>query len=175
MLIRCARRSAGCDGAWARRGSWRNCCKQGPIYSWRSAMAQSDPTVPSTRLAGDTADKVATLREDQRQQWAQGRRPVVEDYLALEPALAQNAEAILELICQEMVLREQHNDPPHREDYQRRFPGLARELAIQFELHEAVRDKVLPGLEGRLEAEPAAPELPGLEILGVLGQGGMGV
>jgi WD40 repeat protein len=138
-------------------------------------MAQSDPTVPSTRLAGDTADKVATLREDQRQQWAQGRRPVVEDYLALEPALAQNAEAILELICQEMVLREQHNDPPHREDYQRRFPGLARELAIQFELHEAVRDKVLPGLEGRLEAEPAAPELPGLEILGVLGQGGMGV
>ena len=78
---------------------------------------------------------------------------------------------------------------PHLMEYLNRFPQYARELTLQIELHQAVETHGegpdtwdgYPGISSdRAAVESASeaedyPEIPGYEILGVLGRGGMGV
>src|SRR5262249_39607262 len=72
---------------------------------------------------------------------------------------------------------------PQLEEYQRRFPGMAAELALQFDLERAMQLEPSDGRVaqsttlGRSRARPAAPgdpALPGYQILGELGRGRMG-
>src|SRR5439155_2650389 len=77
-------------------------------------------------------------------------------------------------------------DHPEFEEYRQRFPQLADELAVQFEVDRALGGPLLTDSPGRLDAlgpiaaagaETTAPlpSLPGYEVLEVLGRGGMGV
>jgi tetratricopeptide (TPR) repeat protein len=83
------------------------------------------------------------LRMDQRRRWQQGDRLAVEVYLKQEPALEMDAEAVLELIYNEVVLREEAADPPRLEEYLDRFPAYADQLRIQFEVHRALEGNAL--------------------------------
>jgi putative methionine-R-sulfoxide reductase with GAF domain len=126
------------------------------------------------------------LRE-QRRRWRQGERVLVETYRDEQPALCSAREVLLDLIYNEILLREEDGERPRLEEYQQRFPQLAEELVLQFEVDRAldalppvvdasdqatVRDS-LPAAKG--DSSDILPTLPGYEVMEVLGRGGMAV
>jgi hypothetical protein len=142
----------------------------------------SDPTPPN----GDPGE-VAALRLDQRRRWQAGERVPVEDYLRRYPAVEASVEAALDLIFNEFLLRERLGERPEVEEYRHRFPHHAEALQAQVELHRALvggteaGSRPPPGGAETLPVlspgggEATRPEVPGYEILGELGRGGMGV
>jgi WD40 repeat protein len=128
---------------------------------------------------------VARLLLDQRRRWLQGERVLVEAYLEQYPALDGNIEALLDLIHNEVILREGNGEIPQLAGYQARFPVLASQLAFQFELDQLIqshhrqqstpRDGSSLGKSSSLRGEREMPSVPGYEILELLGRGGMGV
>jgi serine/threonine protein kinase/WD40 repeat protein len=115
---------------------------------------------------------------DQRQRWRQGERVLVEAYLERQPTLAADAAAVLDLLYQEVLLRQERGEAPQPEEYQRRFPRWADQLALQLEVDRAFQPGLVRRPEGGPPAgapAPAGPAVPGYEIRGELGRGAMGV
>jgi tetratricopeptide (TPR) repeat protein/tRNA A-37 threonylcarbamoyl transferase component Bud32 len=63
---------------------------------------------------------------------------LVEEYLARHPPLADDPEALLDLVYAEFVLREERGEAPTEEEYLRRFPRHAEQLRKQIGLHRAL-------------------------------------
>src|SRR5437868_37933 len=74
----------------------------------------------------------------QRERWERGERVRVEDLLARNPPLRDEPEAVLDLIYNEVVLREERGERPRLRDYLNRFPELAEPLRVQFEVDDAL-------------------------------------
>ncbi len=74
----------------------------------------------------------------QREAWQSGARPLVEDFLRDYPHLAESADAVLDLIYNETVLREERRETVTLEEYLARFPQLEGPLRIQFEVDSAL-------------------------------------
>jgi serine/threonine-protein kinase len=126
------------------------------------------------------------LLSDQASRWQRGDRVRVEDYLRRYPRLSENEEALLDLVYAEAVLAQKNGETIRIEKYESRFPTLKDRLRRQFAVHQAVgfsyRDdphgtgtEPATTPEVRPRGGPALPALPGYEILGELGRGGMGV
>jgi hypothetical protein len=81
---------------------------------------------------------VAALLADQRARWARGDCVPVEALLQQHPALHNDTEGLLDLIYQEVFLRERRGESPQRDEYLRRFPHLAGPLGEQFDVHQAI-------------------------------------
>jgi hypothetical protein len=131
-------------------------------------LAQAGP-LPPEQVA-------AVLRIDQRQRWQAGERVPAEDYLRHHPAVGASAEAVVDLVYGEFLLRERLGERPDVDEYRHRFPDHAGALRAQIELHRVLAggSETLPGLPP-VGGEPARPEVPGYAILSELGRGGMGV
>jgi hypothetical protein len=143
-----------------------------------------DPTLPDDAIP----KLVAKLQAHQRTCWQQGDLIPVEVYLERYPILRTHAEGLLDLIYHEVLLREERGEQRQLEDYLRRFPQLAAPLRAQFEVHEALDAEELRPFAATefssrdssgphsVRAEPIERlNIPGYEVLGVLGHGGMGV
>jgi WD40 repeat protein len=121
----------------------------------------------------------------QREAWEKGSRPRVEELLELHPHLRDDPEAVLDLIYNEALLREEAGEAVRFEEYVSRFPHLGPALRAQLEVEEALAQGDLsaapPAPLGTTvpAAAPAAPQplpqLEGCDLLGELGRGAMGV
>jgi WD40 repeat protein len=141
----------------------------------------------SQAAPGTPAQQAAVLIQEQRRRWRLGERALVEAYLQQHPTLQHDAEALLDLVYNEILLREQDGETPRIDEYLERFPAIGAQLRLQFEVDQALdsEDLLQSGCHGRTELDPAigraapvsagTPSVAGYEILGVLGRGGMGV
>jgi serine/threonine protein kinase/predicted Zn-dependent protease len=130
------------------------------------------------------ATPLHSLPQDQRRRWQSGERVRVEAYLNEIPTLAGKSELVLDLIYNEIVLREECGEGPQFAEYEQRFPALAGEIRRLFEVHRALKEPSTfsvntnwRALLNEATASQAAslPSVPGYEILSELGHGGMGI
>jgi serine/threonine protein kinase/tetratricopeptide (TPR) repeat protein len=151
-------------------------------------MNSDGPAEQGIAAGSGLDDLITSLLEDQARRWRAGDRVRLEDYLARHPALRDDPDAMLALVFNEVGVREELGESPSADEYIARFPGLAREVAEQFEVHRTLRATPGPSAgtqpasagstgarSGTGGGEPSWPEVPGYEIQGMLGRGGMGV
>ncbi|HEV3440633.1 MAG TPA: protein kinase, partial [Gemmata sp.] len=86
---------------------------------------------------------VAFLVRDQRRRWELGERILLETYFEKYPHWQVPTTELLDLIYHEILVRERHGECPGLSEYVERFPHLAEELRLHFEIHQA-----FPNVEG---------------------------
>lgn len=150
----------------------------------------NDPTRQNERLL-----RQACVELDRRRR--SGEDVKVESFFQQFPALAQDAEAAIELIYTELVLREELGETVRSEDYYRRFPQWADRLRKLMAVHDglpqmskhptqAMHSGVQPPQPAPTAVErfnvPRSPAMLQLgyhlgdyEIVNVLGRGGSGI
>jgi tetratricopeptide (TPR) repeat protein len=109
--------------------------------------------------------------------WKAGQRPGIEEYLGDTPEPARSA-LLRELIALEIACRRRAGETPREEDYQARFPYLSLPLEkekVSGTFSEELADVHPPYSGPEMVPDTFFAEVPGHEILGVLGRGGMGV
>lgn len=175
--------------------------------TFRSGSHAADALLRDDLLNPDLTDSerlIERIAADQMRRHRTGRRVPIETYLNLRPSLAQDAEALFELVYGEFVLRESLGETPTHEEFAWRFPSLADRLRRQIDLHDALASNGLaidppsdPAEYGRLgvakieSTSPGQtlgdggsrdhpnrdhwPVVPGFQIVDVLGRGGMGI
>jgi serine/threonine-protein kinase len=161
-----------------------------PAWEWLRRWQAGTAGDVRTFLAGTgplpPEQVVAVLLVEQRERWQRGQRVPAETYLAWCGDVRASAEAAVELIFGEFLLRRRRGEAPQVSEYQIRFPQHADWLAKQVALHEALHS----GSEGQsptsadeqtplpVAAAPSPsgwPQVAGYEILAEVGRGGMGV
>src|SRR5262245_37386562 len=159
---------APADRLWA---LWR----QGERPDLGAFLAQAGDLTP--------AQLAAVLRVDQRERWQAGERVPAETYLRQYPRVRAHADGLLDLVYNEFRLRDQRGEGPTAEEYLARFPDHAAALQPLLEPHQAIAASSSAAPEPATFLTDAAPEgqaagwpgVPGYEVLGELGRGGMGV
>ena len=79
------------------------------------------------------------LVQHHRQRWRDGERLPVEAFLQEFSPPTLDDDELLDLIYNEVVLREEDGESPELDEYLRRFPRYAEELRAQFDVHRALQ------------------------------------
>ena len=74
---------------------------------------------------------LATLLAQQREHWQLGERIPVETYLLRHPSLTDDADVVLDLIGNELLLRLELGERPLLAEFVQRFPQWSAEIKIQ--------------------------------------------
>lgn len=103
----------------------------------RSLSSLLDTPEEAARLGAASLVRLACA--DQSSRWRNGDRVLAEEYLERYPALRENADAAVDLIYSELLLREELGDAFEPVEYLRRFPRFHDALERQLALHEVLR------------------------------------
>ncbi|MFO0977382.1 MAG: serine/threonine-protein kinase [Planctomycetaceae bacterium] len=129
----------------------------------------------SSSSTGNHDEQVAfdTALQRQASEWAVGRRVLPEDLTVGISDEVTRRDLLLELIHNEVILREESGELPALAEYQSRYPELAEELRIQWAL-----DLALLGETDGIDPEglPAHHrQIDRYELRETIGRGAMGV
>ena len=113
-------------------------------------------------------------RQDQSDRWRSGVGMPAEEYLTQLPEFRADNEEMMVLICGEAQLRHELGLEPSLEEYQRRFPDLAEQLTVQFEVSSLFQSQV-EGLDWEDSEFDTDLALPGYDSLEEIGRGAAGV
>jgi serine/threonine protein kinase len=112
---------------------------------------------------------VERLAEDMAERWRAGERLRVEDFLAQHPNLADQAEAALELLAEEINLRDEGGQTPDADELTARFPQWREQVLTLLECHRALSSRL-----GRPRFPAAGESLGDFRLLAELGRGAHG-
>jgi serine/threonine protein kinase/Flp pilus assembly protein TadD len=117
----------------------------------------------------DVSSLCDRLAAEMRQRWRQGQRVLAEDFLAEHPELREHPEAAIDLIYEELCLRQENDPATTAAEVFARFPQWRAQLEMLLRCHEL------------LEAVPVAPTFPevgetvaGFALLAEIGRGARG-
>src|SRR6476659_1490014 len=79
-------------------------------------------------------------RSDQSIRWRKGTRILAEAYFGKLPEVRDDVEEALVLINGEVQLRRELGDLPELVEYERRFPDLTENIALQFDVDRILSD-----------------------------------
>ena len=113
------------------------------------------PTPPTT--SGLDRPPLAELLLDQRRRWLRADYVRVEVYLEQHPSLWADSESLLDLIYNEVTLRERVGEPGRPEEYLERFPQIAPQVRLRFEVDRVVQDERAPSSTASGTGGLAAP------------------
>jgi tRNA A-37 threonylcarbamoyl transferase component Bud32 len=116
------------------------------------------------RRAADDLDPrawLAQVRVDQLRCWQRRTPCLVEFYVEHLPRLRGDPAAILDLIYNEVVLREETGEKPEPEEYRRRFPELGPQLDELFTAHAASLAAFASGSSALPPTRSYVPQTPG--------------
>ncbi|MCA9135306.1 MAG: protein kinase [Planctomycetales bacterium] len=143
----------------------------------------SDETALEPELLPSFEDAMAQLRrmppllwvnlsrDDQSRRYRSGCGVAAEKYLNALPEIKQNIEDTLVLICGEIQLRCECGHDADLAEYRVRFPELADDIALQFEINRSLESETFEQDE-RDESDMDAPEeLRGYRIEEEIGRG----
>jgi hypothetical protein len=126
------------------------------------AAPQGNPSTLLNQARQQSGSSLVSLvRADQRKCWQRGARVRTEVYLQAYPALQNDTDAVLELIYNEVFLREDRGEAPRLEEYLRRFPHYTAALHRMFEVHRALEAASIldPEVQQTTNDGSAAPAL----------------
>jgi tetratricopeptide (TPR) repeat protein len=134
-----------------------------------SGSAILPPTSRITAAAGAEPGLADPLVADLAARWRNGERPLAEEYLDRSPELWDRPDAALELIAEELVLREEFGEPVSAAELAARFPRWQAQVEVLVECQRALGPPAVP---------PKFPE-PGdqvgdFDLVSELGRGGHG-
>ncbi len=107
----------------------------------KNSGPHSEFRVPSSEFRVPSSEElslVARLAEDMNRRWHQGERPAVEEYLSRHPELQTQPEAAVELIYEEICLRQELNQPVATEEVLARFPHWREQLLTLLDCHQTL-------------------------------------
>jgi serine/threonine protein kinase/predicted ATPase len=155
--------------------AWSDCERL--IKAFEEAWRRGETPRLEDYLRADGAERQALLVElahvDLEFRLKSGEGVRVETYLRTYPQLVARRRAVLDLIAAEYELRHRFQHAVSSDEYSRRFPEYHDELRDR--LSNVIGDTPGPSAEP-VPSRPAEwPIVPGYEINGQLGRGGMGV
>jgi WD40 repeat protein/tRNA A-37 threonylcarbamoyl transferase component Bud32 len=151
------------------------------------------PARPDLPAGPPSEEARAWLRNELRRRWETGDCVRVEAFLAERTDSPFDDETVIDLVYEEVAQREQLGEYPEVEEYLQRFPDQAESLRSLLSAHRVFTDH--PELvEGFIAAQqqpssaaastllyppaqrlPPAIRVPGYQVEGELGRGGMGI
>ena len=123
----------------------------------------------SIAAAGAADALAARLAAEMAERWRRGDRPLAEDFLARHPELRQEPEAAIQLIYEEICLRQELGLPSAQDQVLERFPHWREQLEVVLDCQRLLElDRALPRFP------EAGQTLGDFRLLAEIGRGAVG-